>query len=321
MTMQVSGLADWQVNGFNGVDFNRPELTVDQVRTVSESLATEGVWYYMPTIITNDVGVTEHLIAVISQATRTFGDHAEDGKQLARIVGMHLEGPFISPCDGARGAHPRQFVRAPDIRLLERWQELAGGMIRLLTLSPEWPDSDRLVKRACELGMRVAVGHTLATSEQIATAVASGASLSTHLGNGIPAMLPRHPNPVWDQLARPELWASVIADGFHLPRSVFDVFRQVKGERLFLVSDCTEFAGMPPGRYTSPIGGEVVLTAEGRLHLVDNEQLLAGSALSLRQIVEKMIASGWLSLEQAWDMAAVRPWRYLGEEPPDQRKV
>ena len=323
--VQLSGLADWQVNGFNGVDFNRPELTVEQVRTASESLAADGVWYYMPTLITNDVGVIEHLIAVILQAARTFGDHADDfadnGGRLARIVGLHLEGPFISPFDGARGAHPRQYVRAPDIRLLERWQELAGGMIRLLTLSPEWPDSDRLVKRACELGIRVAIGHTLATSEQMTAAVACGATLSTHLGNGIPAMLPRHPNPVWDQLAQPELWASVIADGFHLPRSVFDVFRQVKGERLFLVSDCTEFAGMPPGRYNSPIGSKVILTAEGRQHLADNEQLLAGSALSLRQIVEKTVANGWLSLEQAWDMAAVRPWHYLGEEPPDQRKV
>jgi len=312
----LSGLADWQVNGFHGIDFNRPELTVDQVRTASGNLAAEGVWYYMPTIITNDVGVIEQLITVISQAARIPGDHADAGGRLARIVGLHLEGPFISPFDGARGAHPGRFVLAPDIRLLERWQELAGGMIRLLTLSPEWPESDRLVKRACELGMRVAIGHTLATSEQIAAAVASGATLSTHLGNGIPAMLPRHPNPVWDQLAQPELWASVIADGFHLPRSVFDVFRHVKGERLFLVSDCTEFAGMPPGRYTSPIGGEVVLTAEGRLHLADNGQLLAGSALSLRQIIEKMTANGWLSPEQAWDMAAVRPWRFLGEEPP-----
>jgi N-acetylglucosamine-6-phosphate deacetylase len=317
--VQLSGLADWQVNGFNGIDFNRPELTVDQVRTVSESLAAEGVLYYMPTIITNDVGVIEHLITVIAQAARTFGDHAADGVRLARIVGLHLEGPFISPLDGARGAHPRRFVRAPDIRRLERWQELADGMIRLLTLSPEWPDTDRFVKQACKLGMRVAIGHTLATSEQIAAAVAGGATLSTHLGNGLPTMLPRHPNPVWDQLAQPELWASVIADGFHLPRPVFDVFRQVKGERFFLVSDCTEFTGMSPGRYKSPIGGDVVLTAEGRLHLADNEQLLAGSAMSLRQIVAKVVADGWLSLGQAVDMTTVRPWRFLGEEPPTEQ--
>ena len=321
----LSGFADWQVNGFHGVDFNRSELTVEQVRTASESLAAEGVWYYMPTLITNDVGVMEHLIAVISRAVRTFGDHADDfadnGGKLARIVGLHLEGPFISPFDGARGAHPRSFVRAPDIRLLERWQELAGGIIRLLTLSPEWSESDRLVKRACELGIRVAIGHTLATWEQISAAVLSGATLSTHLGNGLPTMLPRHPNPVWDQLAQPELWASVIADGFHLPQSVFDVFRKVKGERLFLVSDCTEFAGMPPGRYKSPVGGDVVLTVEGRLHLADNEQLLAGSALSLRQIVDKMVVNGWISIEQAWNMAAVLPWRYLGEEPPLIRRA
>ena len=321
---QLSGLADWQVNGFQGVDFNHPELTAEQVRTVSESLAAEGVWYYMPTLITNDVDMLEHFITVISQAARqldsqTAGDTG-DGIRCARIVGLHIEGPFISPHDGARGAHPQQYVRPPDVRLPERWQELAGGMIRLMTLSPEWPDSDRMIRRACELGIRVAIGHTLATTEQITAAVTCGATLSTHLGNGLPTLLPRHPNPVWDQLAQPQLWASAIADGFHLPRSVFDVFRQVKGERLFLVSDCTKFAGMPPGQYTSPIGGEVVLTAEGRLHLADNGQLLAGSALSLRQIVEKTVQNGWLTFEQAWEMAAVHPWRFLGEEPPVECK-
>lgn len=318
---QFTGLADWQVNGFHGVDFNCPELTADQVQRVSESLAAEGVAWYMPTIITNDIGTTEYLITVISRAAQASTDQTTDGKPLAHIVGLHLEGPFISPQDGARGAHPRRYVRSPDVRLLERWQKLAGGMIRLMTLAPEWPESDRMIRHACELGMRVAIGHTLAIAGQIAGAVAAGATLSTHLGNGLPAMLPRHPNPVWDQLAQPQLWASVIADGFHLPRSVFDVFRQVKGERLFLVSDCTAFAGMPPGRYSSPIGGDVVLTTEGRLHLADNPQLLAGSALSLRQIVEKTVESGWLTREEAWNMAAVRPWYFLGEEPPWKRRT
>jgi N-acetylglucosamine-6-phosphate deacetylase len=314
--VEYSGLADWQVNGFKGIDFNRPELTAGQVRTVSENLAAEGVLDYMPTLITQDVDTMDQLIAVISRAARGGSEAGVPSPLLARIVGIHLEGPFISPHDGARGAHPQLFVRAPDVRLLERWQERAGGMIRLITLSPEWPETDRLVKRACDLGIRVAIGHTLATSEQIAAAVAAGATLSTHLGNGIPALLPRHPNPMWDQLAQPGLWASVIADGFHLPQSVFHVFRQVKGEQLFLVSDCTEFAGMPPGRYTSPIGGDVVLTAEGRLHLADHPQLLAGSALSLRQMVDKIVQNNWLTLEQAWDMAAIRPWRFLGVEPP-----
>ena len=308
---QWSGLADWQVNGFKGVDFNSPELTVEQVQTASEALAAEGISFYMPTIITGDIGTMERLILVITQAAKSQTVNA------ARIVGLHLEGPFISPLDGARGAHPKQHVRAPDVQLLERWQELAGGMIRLLTLSPEWPNCDRMIKCACELGMRVAIGHTMATTEQIAATVAAGASLSTHLGNGIPAMLPRHPNPIWDQLAQPELWASVIADGFHLPRSVFDVFRRAKGSRLFLVSDCTEFAGMSPGTYKSPIGGEVVLTAEGCLHLAENPLLLAGSALSLRQIVEKTVENGWLSPEEAWNLAAVRPWEFLGEQPPE----
>lgn len=308
---QWYGLADWQVNGFKGVDFNSPGLTAEQVQIASEDLAREGVAFYMPTLITGEPNVVEGLITVLSQAAKSQGEGA------ARIVGLHLEGPFISPHDGTRGAHPKRHVQAPDVRLLERWQERAGGMIRLVTLSPEWPDSDRLIRLACELGMRVALGHTAATIGQIADAVAAGASLSTHLGNGVPAMLPRHPNPIWDQLAQPQLWADVIADGFHLPKSVFDVFRRVKGPRLFLVSDCTKFAGMPPGSYESPIGDRVVLTDEGRLHMAESPELLAGSALSLRQIVEKTVENDWLSPEDAWAMAAVRPWQFLGEEPPE----
>ena len=315
-------LADWQVNGFCGVSFNSPELTDMQVHTVSAGLAAEGVMYYMPTIITGDVDTIGHVITVISRAVRASREQGDNGGSRARIVGLHLEGPFLSPIDGARGAHPLQHVRSPDVRLLERWQERAGGLIRLLTLAPEWPDSDRLIARAGDLGIRVALGHTLATSEQITAAATAGATLSTHLGNGLPAMLPRHPNPVWDQLALPQLWASVIADGFHLPKSVFDVVRLVKGERVFLVSDCTEFAGMPPGRYASSFGCDVVLSEEGRLYLADHPQLLAGSALSLRQIVEKTVKRHWISCEEAYLLAAVRPWQFLGEEPPaDDRHI
>ncbi|MCL2347417.1 MAG: N-acetylglucosamine-6-phosphate deacetylase [Planctomycetaceae bacterium] len=311
--IDLPGLADWQVNGFCGVDFNRTDLTPEKVRFVSQRLAEESVTDYMPTLITNSPENMEYLVDMIAQAMNLQRQSPVSETQEARIAGIHLEGPFISPHDGAHGAHPKNHVAAPDPKRLERLQELANGRIRILTLAPEWPESETLIRRACAMGIRVAIGHTLAAPEQIVRAVEAGATLSTHLGNGIPAMLPRHPNPVWSQLAAPKLWASVIADGFHLPKETFDVFRAVKQNRLFLVSDCTEFAGMPPGNYTSPIGGEVTLTPEGRLQMTKNDQLLAGSALSLRQIIEKMVQNHWLSRHDAWEMGAIRPRRFLEE--------
>lgn len=302
------GLVDLQVNGFAGVDFNRETLRPEGVAEVARLLREQGVVAFLPTLITNDPVVVERLITIIFSL--------EGSPEGAAIPGVHLEGPFISPQAGARGAHPAEWVWAPDFDWVRRMHDLSGGRIKLLTFSPEWDGSARFVESVCALGIRVAIGHTLADRAQIAEAVEAGATLSTHLGNGIPAMLARHPNPIWSQLAEDRLWASLIGDGFHLPREVFETFLKTKGEKAFLVSDSTEFAGMRPGRYQSPIGGDVVLTPEGKLHLAENEALMAGSAMSLRQMIDTLSRQGWLSFDQAWELGSIRPWRYLGETRP-----
>src|SRR5690606_31509122 len=113
-----------------------------------------------------------------------------------------------------------------------------------------WEGAPRFIARAVSSGVVVAIGHTGATSEQIRAAVDSGARLSTHLGNGAHAVLPRHPNYIWDQLACDELWASIIVDGHHLPATVVKCFQRIKGsERLILITDAVSVAGLPPGRY------------------------------------------------------------------------
>jgi N-acetylglucosamine-6-phosphate deacetylase len=100
------------------------------------------------------------------------------------VIGLHIEGPYISPEDGPRGAHPRADVRPPDREEFERWQRLSGGRIRILTLSPEWPGVNEFITEVTASGVVVAIGHTAATPEQIAAAAAAGARMSTHLGNG-----------------------------------------------------------------------------------------------------------------------------------------
>jgi N-acetylglucosamine-6-phosphate deacetylase len=234
-----------------------------------------------------------------------------DGDAARAVGGIHLEGPFISPLDGPRGAHSREHVLPPDWIAFSRWQEASGDRIRILTMSPEWPGSTEFIERCVKSGVTVSIGHTAATVQQIRDGVKAGAKMSTHLGNGCHLMLPRHPNYLWEQLAQDELWSCIIADGFHLPDEVMKVILKVKGERAMLVSDAVSLTGMAPGTYTMPVGGRVVLTPEGKLHLADNDQLLAGSARTLLNGVEHLIKRGLARRAQAWEMASTRPAQFM----------
>ena len=150
-----------------------------------------------------------------------------------------------------------------------------------MTLSPHWRETADYVRGLRARGVHVALGHTNATTAQISAAVEAGAMLSTHLGNGIAAQLPRHPNPIWTQLAEDRLWASFIADGHHLPSEAFKAMLRAKGlERSMLVSDAVALAGCPPAIYDMPVGGRVELKANGRLEVVGTP-FLAGAAASL----------------------------------------
>jgi N-acetylglucosamine-6-phosphate deacetylase len=300
------GLVDLQVNGYGGLDVNRVPIAQGTVGQMTRRLWSEGVTSSFPTVITNSAEAIERAMASIARECET-DDAARNG-----VAGIHLEGPFISPEEGARGAHERAFVRAPDWDLFRRWQETAGGRIRILTMSPEWPGSATFIERCAASGVTVSIGHTSATPQQIADAVKAGARMSTHLGNGAHLMLPRHPNYIWEQLAQDELWACLIADGFHVPDQVLKVVMKVKGPRAMLVSDAVSLCGMPPGQYTMPVGGRVVLTAEGRLHLAENPKLLAGSAQMLVRGVENLVGRGLAGLAEAWEMASVRPAGFMG---------
>jgi N-acetylglucosamine-6-phosphate deacetylase len=302
------GLVDLQVNGGWGLDFNTLPLQPDTVLELSRLLQSKGVTTYCPTLITNG---TEPLLEAVSAIARVVRQYPEDA---AGIAGIHLEGPFLSPEEGPRGAHPREHIGPPDWNMVSRWQEAAAGLIRILTVSPEWPDAAAFIARCSESGILVSIGHTAASPEQIREAVAAGAVMSTHLGNGTHLTLPRHPNYLWEQLAADELYGCMIADGQHLPPALLKVILRMKRERTILVSDAVSLSGMPPGSYHLHIGGEVVLTAEGRLHLVGNPQLLAGSAMMLPDQVAYLAKVGLARLDEAWDCASAHPATLLGLE-------
>ncbi|MGN7359612.1 N-acetylglucosamine-6-phosphate deacetylase [Paenibacillus sp. SAF-054] len=306
------GLVDLQINGYGGLDMNAPDLAEEDVIALVERLWTEGITSFYPTIITgHDASITHGLETIHRACLRLEQEHGHGADGAHSIAGIHVEGPFISPEDGPRGAHNRTYVRAPDPERFAAWQQASGGRIRIVTLSPEWPGSEDFIARCTAEGVTVAIGHTSAAGDQIERAAASGACLSTHLGNGAHPVLPRHPHYIWDQLAEDRLWASVIADGFHLPDAFLKVARKAKGDKLILVSDTVSLGGMPPGSYVAPVGGRVTLSGQGRLHLTDQPELLAGSALPLASGIGHMVSARICSLREAWDMASTAPSRLM----------
>lgn len=293
------GLMDLQVNGVRGIDFNNPDLPISDILKAVKFLLTKGVTTFFPTFVTNS---DEKVLSMIHNLIR-----ASDTYPLVKEVvgGIHLEGPFISPQEGARGAHNLQYVKPPDWNLLERLQEAARGEIKLITLAPEWEGAPDFIEKCKRNNILVSIGHTLADTIQIKRAVEAGAILSTHLGNGAPIMLKRHPNMIWDQLADSRLFAAIITDGHHIPDSFIRVVMKVKGEKTILVSDSVLFADMPPGEYESTIGGKVILDAEDRLTLKGGGGLLAGAAKNLLEDIETIVNHGLVTMEEAWGMASV----------------
>ncbi len=298
-TIQFPGLVDLQVNGFAGVDFGDPALSRDRIHHAVEAIAGTGVTRFLPTLISSS-------LESFSACARALVRAAQPA-----IAGLHMEGPYISPEDGFRGAHARAFVRDADVDDFRRRQDAAEGRIRLLTLAPEVPGALRLAEHAAASGVRVAIGHTAASGAQIADAVRAGASLSTHLGNGCASLLPRHPNVIWEQLAEDRLLASLIVDGHHLPpATVRAMVRAKTPARTILVTDAIAAAAMPPGRYTLA-GQEVERDASGRV-AAPGATNLAGSALTLDAAIANTVRFTGLALEEVLPMASSRPAGYLG---------
>jgi N-acetylglucosamine-6-phosphate deacetylase len=225
---------------------------------------------------------------------------------------VHVEGPFLAPEDGPRGGHPREHIRAPDLDEVAEWQRASGTLVGKITLSPHHDRAPHFIRALADQGILVAIGHTSASAEQIHAAVSAGARLSTHLGNGAAADLPRHPNFIWAQLADDRLDAGFIADGFHLPADTFKAMLRAKGlERSYLVSDTAAAGGLPPGIYDQPIGGRVEVGRDGRLS-VAGTPYLAGASRPLHEDVALAIRMAGLTLASALQLATRNPGRFVG---------
>lgn len=264
---------DLQINGYGGVDFNAPGLTVDAVKSVVRKLADDGTAAFLPTFVTGDPAMVLENIRTIVEARKA------DGECKKRIIGLHLEGPFISNQLGAVGTHPIEWVREPSLEVFDRYQDASEGLVKLVTVAAEVPGMPEFVKALSSSGVAVSLGHQMASSpKDIAPCIEAGAKAFTHLGNGIPNMINRHENIIFTALAEDRASIMFIPDGHHLPDTILKVYSQaVDLKRLIAVSDAQYPAGMKPGKY-KVCGANAVLEPDGLLWNPERNCLVGATA-------------------------------------------
>jgi N-acetylglucosamine-6-phosphate deacetylase len=303
----LPGLVDLQVNGYKGADFSGADLTQESFARACRKLLDAGTTAFLPTLITSPPEVYERNLPIIAGAI-----DAEEFQ--GRVLGIHLEGPFISAQDGARGAHDAKWVRKPDVAWLEEMIRLANGKVRLITIAADQEGAEDLSRCAVRHGVAVALGHHMANEQDLERLVAVGAKALTHLGNGVPALLCRHQNPVWAALANDDLSATVIADGHHLPPSMLKTILRAKGiERCIIISDASPLAGLPPGEYWS-MGAQVRLEESGRLHNPATGYM-AGSSATILSCANHLASLGLAGFNELVTMFFYNPLRLLGVTP------
>ena len=307
----IPGFVDLQVNGFVGIEFGDRTLTRAGIEKAFRAVLARGTAAFLPTLTTNLPETYRRNIPLVVEVMRS-----EEFK--GRVLGLHLEGPFISSQPGAVGAHDPAYVCPPDVAMLEELLDLGEGQVRLLTVAAEVPGVESLIRFARSRGVTVSIGHSLFSSADLMRAHAAGARALTHLGNGLPNRLPRHPNPIWDGLAHDGFTAMIIADGHHLPASVVKTMARAKGAaRLIVVSDCVSVAGLPPGEY-DVLGNHAVLEPSGRFYNPE-KQCLVGSSATMTACMNFLASLNVFGLDDLVTVGFHNPLRLLGLTSADVR--
>jgi len=304
--MRIPGLVDLQVNGYQGADFSDVGLTEEALVEACRAMIAAGTTAFLPTLITSLMEVYARNLPLIAKvmARPEFEN---------RLLGIHLEGPFLSPQEGARGAHTAEWMKAPDTALLDQLIEWAQGKLKLLTIAADLEGAAELARHATRRGVVVSLGHQMATEQHLEDLVRTGATALTHLGNGVPAMIPRHENTLWAALANDKLAASIIADGHHLPPALLKTIIRAKGpERCIVISDASPLAGLTPGPYES-MGADVVLEANGLLHNPATGYM-AGSSATLLACANHLAGLDLVSTRELVAMTFDNPLRLIGVE-------
>eukprot|EP00051_Salpingoeca_urceolata_P011093 m.136932 g.136932 ORF g.136932 m.136932 type:complete len:358 (-) comp16984_c0_seq5:15-1088(-) len=311
MVVWIPGFVDLQVNGYRGVDFSSQSLTEASFATACHGLFAAGTFAFLPTVITSSMATYRHVLPLIARAMRR-------PEFQGRVLGIHLEGPFISKERGAVGCHNPEHAQLPSIEMLETLCSLAENNIKVLTMAAELDGAEKVIAKASSSGIVVALGHQLAGADMIAKAEAAGAVLLTHLGNGIPNMLHRHHNPLMAGIAS-NLGASIITDGYHLPPSTIKVIlRAKKGQPVIVVSDAAPVAGLAPGKHEC--FGKTVIVEHGdrggRVLDAGGENL-AGSGATMLQCINYLTSLGVVSPDDVLQLAYSTPLALLGLNSSD----
>lgn len=301
------GFIDLQVNGHLGSDVNSDDVDPEVIVALTRKMLALGVTAFLPTIITASEEKIIRALRAIVEARRASPLVAHT------VPFVHVEGPYISPEDGPRGAHARKYVRPASLEEFARWQAACGDLVGMVTVSPHNDDALQFISALARKGVIVSIGHSHATPAQIHAAADAGATLSTHLGNGLGSPLPRHPNLLWAQLAEDRLSATFIADGHHLPMDTLkSMVRAKELSRSILVSDVVALGGMPVGVYQSRVGGAVEVTSDGRVISATDGGFLAGAYCPLTTGIAHAANIDGISLDGAIQMATENPGRFAG---------
>jgi N-acetylglucosamine-6-phosphate deacetylase len=290
----VPGFIDLQVNGGFGVEVGEdPEA----IRILAARLPETGVTAFLPTIVTSPHEFYPQAIAAFEAAKDAPG---------ARPLGLHIEGPFLSP--QRHGAHRRDLIERADLRLLATL--LDSDAVRLVTLAPERPDAPELIHRLTERGILVSLGHTDATYEQFEAGVDAGARMATHLYNAMSPFGHRAPGAIGAALTDGRVSVGLIADGIHAHPASLNLAIRAKGVgRIALVTDMMAAAGMLPGAYA--LGGQQVIVDGTTARLADGT--LAGSIITMDQAMRNMTMwMGDVMLGEILQMTSRTPARLLG---------
>ena len=296
----LPGFADVHVHGGGGADFMHG--TPDAVRQIARTHARHGTTSLLATTLTASRADTD---AAIVAAHAVISAGPGDGE--ARVLGIHLEGPYI--CSAKRGAQPQEFVRPPDAEELAHWLALSGGSVRRITLAPELPGAEAVIRLAHARGVTVSLGHTNATAAEAEAAIGWGAAATTHLFNAMPPLHHREPGAAGAALARPEIACEIIADGVHLHPLIVALIVAAKGPLgATLITDAMEGAGMPDGKYA--LGGQTVRVQNGIAAFADGT--LAGSVLTMNRAFVNVRRFAGVTLPDAARLSSGNALRQLG---------
>ncbi|WML29147.1 N-acetylglucosamine-6-phosphate deacetylase [Neobacillus sp. OS1-32] len=295
----IPGFIDVHIHGVNGAD--TMDATTEALDTIVSALPKEGTTAFLATTITQENNQIES--AIINAANYISSEQAP-GK--SEILGIHLEGPFVNA--KRAGAQPSQYIIDPDLEVFKKWQRLANGWIKLVTLAPERPGGMEMIQYLTDHDVIASIGHTDASYSEVIAAVAMGANHVTHLFNQMRGLHHREPGVAGAALLEEKLMAELIVDGIHVRPEMVRLAYKLKGKAgLILITDSMRAKCLKNGQYD--LGGQDVTVKDGKAVLKDGT--LAGSILKLGHAVKNIIDFTGCSLEDVIEMASVNPAKQL----------